>query len=372
MRKNHFLLIASLFLWSGSSPAQTLLEKLSADISDGRLDAFSRIEAACIISGADNPDSLSAMIHWYNAILSDISDKNIIRFERLPSAESLFLYFHTTWLRQYKEKSTTLLDIKNRREFNCVSATVLYNLTCDEFGLNTDAFETPTHVYTIFSNFSEQVMVENTTSMGFNIIKNLSNYSRYLAQYYPEQERLKIGLHRLYAYENSNGRRIDNTELLGLMCYNLAIFNAEQRRYDKAYNYMKIAQCFNEDSRSNRKFELSLYYRWGEALFKQRHFDQAFEVLADAFYRYPDNSDFRNNCHTSFLKALGELWAQKDWANARSIILEMSELNILTDAGLASQQRALTDWMDYLPQANRPEEKSQAMDLYKTFYGESK
>jgi len=42
-------------------------------------------------------------------------------------------------------------------------------------------------------------------------------------QYYAENEALKIGLDRIYAHENANGRKITNTELLGLIAYNLAI-----------------------------------------------------------------------------------------------------------------------------------------------------
>lgn len=360
--------VASFFVSNLSG--QTLLDKLYDDIYDGQLDDHTRIEAAFIISGADTPTKLRDAKDWYQKILADIRQKNIIKFDRIPSAESLFLYFHTTWLKDYKEKATTLLDIKDRKEFNCVSATVLYNLTCDEVGLTTEAFETPTHVYTIFSYFGDQVMVENTTSMGFNIMKNLANYSRYLAQYYPEEERLKIGLHRLYAYENSKGRKINNTELLGLVCYNLGIFNSEQKNYQKAYEFVELAQYFNEDSRSNRKFEISLYYRWGEQLFNQQDFYQAFEVLADAYYRYPDNADFRRNCHTVYLRALDSLWRKKDWERVHSIILEMNDLDILTQKGSIFQQRTLSNWIRFLIKENRKTDATEAMDLYKSYYGE--
>lgn len=370
MLKYRLILIFVASLFVANLSGQTLLDKLYDDIYDGQLDDHTRIEAALIISGADTPAKLREAKNWYQKILTDIQQKNIIKFDRIPSAESLFLYFHTTWLKDYKEKATTLLDIKDRKEFNCVSATVLYNLTCDEVGLTTEAFETPTHVYTIFSDFGEQVMVENTTSMGFNIMKNLANYSRYLAQYYPEQEQLKIGLHRLYAYENSKGRKINNTELLGLICYNLSIFNAEVKSYQKAYEFVGLAQYFNEDSRSNRKFEISLYYRWGEQLFNKQDYYQAFEVLADAYYRYPDNADFRKNCHTVYLRALQDLWQQKDWARVRSIIQEMNELEILSEKGADFQQRALSDWIRFLMRENRKTDAAEAMDMYKFYYGE--
>ena len=243
------------FIFPGFVFCQTLSQKLINDIEDGQLDNFSSIEAALIISGADNKSRLRQGLYWFNNLIKDIEEKNLIGFDKIPSAEKLFIYFHTTWLKEYKKKATTLFDILERKEYNCVAATVLYNLTCDELGLTTHAFETPTHVYTIFDNIAERVMVENTTSMGFNIMKNLNSYSKYLLQYYPQKQALKIGLDRLYYYENSRGREINNTELLGLICYNLSLFNTEKKNYEKAYHYVELAQLFNQDSRSNIKFE---------------------------------------------------------------------------------------------------------------------
>lgn len=348
--------------------SQILSGRLAQDISDGELNDFSRIEAAFIISGADSSVRLQQGLTWFNNLVQDIQAKNLVGFYRIPSAEKLFLYLHTTWLKDYQLKATTLFDILERKEYNCVSATVLYNLLCDEAGLSTEAFETPTHVYSIFTNVTQQVMVENTTSMGFNIIKNLQRYSQYLLQYYPQNEALKIGLDQLYAYENANGRRIGNTELLGLICYNLAIFNSKEKKFEKAYDYVELAQLFNADSRSNRKFEISLYYRWGGELFKAKKFYDAFEVTADAYYRYPDNDDFKKNCQNAFINALKQLWIDKDWEKTESVIAEMNDLNILTDRESAIQKNVLNDWINFLAFQQRKEEGARAIALYKNLY----
>ena len=160
---------------------QSLYSRLYNDIEDGRLDEFSLAEAACIISGQTTKDSLQVYIKWYQNIVKGIESLGFVDpFDKPGSAEKLFYYLHTHFLKEYQEKATTFVEIKNQRHYNCVSGTVLYNLICDELGLNTEAFETPTHVYTIFSNFSKNVVVENTSSMGFNITKNLKSYSKTL------------------------------------------------------------------------------------------------------------------------------------------------------------------------------------------------
>ncbi|MBC8180594.1 hypothetical protein H8E88_05665 [candidate division KSB1 bacterium] len=354
-------------LLTNSAFTQTLPQKLITDIEDGQLDNFSLIEAAFIISGAGNTSRLNQGVSWFYDLIEDINEKTLVGFEKTPSAERLFMYFHTTWLKEYKKKATTLFDILERKEYNCVAATVLYNLTCDELGLTTHAFETPTHVYTIFSNFSEMVMVENTTSRGFNIMKNLKNYSKYLLRYYPQNQALKIGLDRIYYYENSKGREITNTELLGLICYNLSLFNTENKNYEKAYQYVELAQLFNQDSRSNIKFEKQLYYRWAQQLFEQKKFYQAFEVTADAYYRYPDNSDFKNNCKFAFTNALLHLWKSKDWNKTEQIILEMDDLAIRSNRESVFQKKILSDWIKFLSAQKRTEETQRAVELFNMF-----
>lgn len=359
-----FILSLSLIMDLFSQP---LSQRLKDDLSDGQLNNFSRVEAAFIVSGADSVDRLEQGISWFEELLSEIRSKNLIGFDRIPSAEKLFIFLHTTWLKNYQLQATTLFDIMEHRAFNCVSATVLYNLLCDELGLSTEAFETPTHVYTIFSNVGQRVMVENTTSMGFNIINNLQRYSQYLLQYYPQNEALKIGLDRLYAYENAHGRPINNTELLGLICYNRAVFQAEQKNYQQAYEMVKLAQLLNSDSRSNQRFEISLYYRWGNQLFQAKKFHDAFAVMADAFVRYPDNDDFKHNCQIAFIHGLNELWQAKEWEKTQGIIERMNELNIMSHRERSSQELVLNKWMNYFATQMLDTELLQAKELLEKY-----
>ncbi len=344
--------------------ADELRTLLLNDLDDGHLTLYTPVEAAFIISGANSHDSLRTAIQWYNSLLNDIQQKRMIdTFNKEASAQKLFLYLHSLWLKTYKREATTLLDIKNRREYNCVAATILYNYLCDDLGLSTMAFETPTHVYTIFTNFSREVMVENTSPLGFNIIKNLHAYSRYMAQYYPKNEMYKIGLDRLYSYENSRGRKIDNIELLGLICYNQAIFSADKQNYQQAYEFVLMAQQFNKDSRSNLRFEINLYYRWGKQLFDSLRFYDAFEVFADAYYRYPDNSDFRKNCQIAFNRTLETSWRGKDWATVRTVMEEIFDLGILQGHHWQFAEHHLLQWAHYFINMKNKEKGGQAIVL---------
>ncbi|NOZ60063.1 MAG: hypothetical protein GXO74_00125 [Calditrichaeota bacterium] len=366
MRKKitRLFVVALLLAAPAILPAKSdLLQKLKKDIRNGELRKFSPIEAAFILSGADTREKMNDGIRWYDSLLVDIREKNLIQFDRRASAERLFMYFHSLVLKKYRERATTLFDIKEKGDYNCVSATVLFNLTCDELGLSTSAFETPTHVYTIFTNVTERLMVENTSSMGFNIMKNLQQYSRYLARFYPKNEALKIGLDRLYFYENSRGREISNIELLGLICYNEAVMHAERQQFDRAYQFVQLAQLFNSDSRSNEKFEINLYYRWGRKLFEKRDYAQAFEVMADAAYRYPDNENFVKNCRTVFARSLEQLWREKKWRKTFEIIGEFDELKIGTGNEIYMKNHILDQWIRYWEKQNDKLRTNQARQL---------
>ncbi|MDZ7262361.1 MAG: hypothetical protein ONB05_09695 [candidate division KSB1 bacterium] len=359
-RRCFFLLIwllgsHSLLAQSGSD----LETKLWADMEDYRLDNFSHIEAAFILSGATHPDSLNFYLSWYQQLLTTIKGFNFNPFDRVGSAAKVFSYLHGTWLLTYQEKATTLLNVVQQKEYNCVAGTILYNLVCQDLGWPTEAFETPTHTYTIFPNFTERVMVENTTPMGFDIMKNLKEYSRYLLKFYPEKQALKIGLDRIYAYENSKGRPIDNTELLGLLAYNRAYFAMKANDYQTAYDFVLLAQKFNKDSRSNVQFEIDLYFRWGNKLFEEGKFYDAFEVYADACYRYPDIKEFIHNCKAAFFNALQNNWQSKDWKVTQQITSEILDLEILERKDLIPLQQILQNWASYFYQIRKWEEARQ-------------
>jgi len=325
---------------------------LEEDIADGYLDTYTKIEAAFILSGITDPDSLKAHIEWYQRLLTKIKTFAFDLNDPLESAQTVFMYLHSEWLKTYALESTTLADIVRDKEYNCVSATILYNILCEDLNWSCEAFETPTHVYTILNNFRQKVMIENTSNMGFDIMKNLKAYSNYLAQYYPNNEVLRIGLDRLYLYENSKGRVISNSELLGLLAYNRAYLARKMGAYESAYEYVLLAQQFNRDSRSNVNFEIGLYYTWGNHLYKSHDYPEAFAVFADGYYRYPENKDFLNNTFSAFYKSLQANWRKKSWASSRALVEEMSILNILKEEDYTNIRQLLFNWQNYFKQKN--------------------
>ena len=351
--RNRLLKYSCIFLLVGTgspmmagmiSPLTPLEIRLQKDIEDTRLDDFTKIEAAFILSGVYRPDSLQHYIRWYHNLVEKIRGFPFDKFDQAAAAGQVFSYLHTSWLKTYQRESTDLLSIVHKKEYNCVAATILYNLICEDLGWRTEAFETPTHVYTLFSNFTQQITVENTSPMGFNIMRNLHEYSKHLAQYYPEKEIYRIGLDRLYAYENSKGRVINNTELLGLLAYNRAIFARKKEAFAVAYERVLLAQSFNVDSRSNINFEKSLYFAWGKKLYDQKRYPDAFTVFADAVYRYPDMPEFVQNTRASFFQSLNIFRKDLDWPDTMRLIDEIGILDVLDEQDRERLHHMFKQW----------------------------
>ena len=353
-------LILILFLAHGvRADRKTLVE----DIEDGYLDDYTKIEAAFILSGVTNSDSMKTYLNWYNELLTKIKSFSFDIDDRVGSARNVFMYLHSEWLKTYATGSTTLIDIVHKKEYNCVSATILYNIICEDLDWSCSAFETPSHVYTIFNDFTQNLMVENTSSMGFNILKNLKSYSKYLAQYYPQNEVLRIGLDKLYYYENSRGRLINNTELLGLLAYNRAYLAKKNNDYKASYEYVLLAQEFNRDSRSNVNFEIGLYYSWGSQLFSNNDYISAFSVFADGYYRYPDNEDFLKNTIASFFRSLQYCWQAKEWPESARLMAEINDLDILEERDYQALRQYLVNWEHYF-KINKDQKSSEQVSRY--------
>ena len=342
---------------------------LEEDIADGYLEEYTKIEAAFILSGVTDPDSLPHYLSWYEQLLNKIKSFSFDVDDEVGSARTVFMYLHAEWLKTYARESTTLIDIVRNKEYNCVAATILFNIISEDLNWSCEAFETPTHVYTIFTNFRHRLIVENTSSMGFDMMKNLKTYSKYLAQYYPQSEVLRIGLDKLYYHENSNGRVITNTELLGLLAYNRAYLARKNNDYGTSYEYVLLAQLFNRDSRSNVNFEIGLYYAWGKQLYSKRKYMDAFAVFADGYYRYPDNDDFLNNTLATFFKSIQQNWQKKNWPENDRLIQEMIDLDILKKQDKQAIINYLNNWEIYFTDKKDQQSLNQVRQYLELFGG---
>lgn len=123
-------------------------KQLLDDLSDGRLDSRSLLEAALIVGGHEAP-RIAALQNAFAASCQRCRAQNPrLEHEPYPTRISqLFTYLLDHHL--YGEYTPDLCDVGatlTRGEFNCLTATILFRALCHEFDIPVQAAWEPSHV----------------------------------------------------------------------------------------------------------------------------------------------------------------------------------------------------------------------------------
>lgn len=193
------------------SPKEWLLLK---DVADSQLDKFSLFEASLVVSGYDSKE-----IAKYRKQLN----ASIVRCRgKLPSGgphggrkrtlKAIFAHVARDFL--YGEYRADLFDVgKTLREgeFNCLTATVLFQTFCKAYGIDSRVLWEPSHVqcWCPVSNSSGYI-VETTASSPNNAISPLT------------------------ATTELESRELSNTEFVGKIFYNRGVRALMTDRYPEA------------------------------------------------------------------------------------------------------------------------------------------
>ena len=142
-------------------------------------------------------------------------------------------------LARYDPRATTLRDILERRAFNCVSASVVYNLIAHRLSLPVAAQLLPTHARSMLSLEREgrlvTVVVETTSAQGFDpdpeqqasILASVSN----------------VGDGRGRALVSEQGAIVDTNVLIGTIYVNRASIAQEGGRLERAEQLFALGQA---------------------------------------------------------------------------------------------------------------------------------
>lgn len=161
------LSVAGCAAWSGgeSSSHGDLAGELPAketDLTDGAL----------VASGFESPASLRSARARFESLVSPIVEHLRRVADPRERAQQLLGLLHQKGglLGEYDARATTLAEILDRRRYNCVSASVVYNILAERLALEVEAQLLPTHARTILAIPGEKrlIIIETTSPEGFN------------------------------------------------------------------------------------------------------------------------------------------------------------------------------------------------------------
>jgi hypothetical protein len=211
---------------SGPGGASPLERALFEDVADRQLSKFTLLDAALIVSGVRDQDELESARARLRKRLDPIL-KSLDPNSRRNAAKALLATLHTglgkqsPLLKTYQAHATTLLDVAESGQFNCVSATVLYLIAAKEAGIDVRAVLLPSHARASVVIDNKHLVVETTSRAGFDASAETSREVQ--RRFRPVHEGEAVEL-----YADEHGTEVDDVALLGVVYTNLSVAAKER------------------------------------------------------------------------------------------------------------------------------------------------
>jgi tetratricopeptide (TPR) repeat protein len=183
----------------------------------------------------------------FYAHLDKMSLENVKKNEK--KVKLVYDNIHKAFLNKYELKNR-FEDIFYNGYFNCVSASALYGLAFDHFGIPFSIKEEPTHVYLIAYPDTERIIVETTSPVnGFSIIdpQFKHNFVKVLKdqKLISAQEYTAGNVDALFDKFYFGGQEnITLPQLVGIQYFNDGLYQLEQEKHLEAISQMEKAYLF--------------------------------------------------------------------------------------------------------------------------------
>jgi tetratricopeptide (TPR) repeat protein len=145
-------------------------DQLPAPVVDiGELDLP---ELALVVSGFEgHRDIRVARARFEKAVQTIVEDASLAP-DPETRARTLLALLHRRLLTSYDARATTLAELLDKGKFNCLSASIIYNLLAERLGLGTAGQLLPTHARSIVripkGDGEASIVVETTSPRGFD------------------------------------------------------------------------------------------------------------------------------------------------------------------------------------------------------------
>jgi hypothetical protein len=181
--------------------------------------------------------------HFYNFLNELKGDK---KFAKKPAKQIKFIFkaIHDEYFRLYRD-NPTFIEIFTAGYFNCITASVLYGLAFEYYGIPYEIFLSPTHVYLMAYPEKGGFIVETTNPMKgaqlnvsyrdkSNAVQNLINMKLVL-----KEEVNQKGLETVFNDHYLAQEKPDLTQLVGSLYFNKALEESLKFRLHNSYELFK-------------------------------------------------------------------------------------------------------------------------------------
>ncbi|MEO1334462.1 MAG: hypothetical protein AAFV29_02420 [Myxococcota bacterium] len=247
-------------------------------------------------------------------------------------------------LGRYDTRATTLRDILERRAYNCVSASVLYNLLAHRLSLPVAAQLLPTHARSLLSLERDgrlvSVVVETTSPHGFD--PDPEQQATILASVTPVSDQAGRSL------VSEQGAIVDTSVLIGTIFVNRASVAQEAGQLERAARLFEMGQRLAPEPSMQRVLIdqraalMSQLAADDMTVGGQRRFERAWKSLKAAVRLSPSNPEIAQAIQQN-IRALGDRWIARnvEREDARGVMRVMRRLSrLMSDADERGALRA--------------------------------
>ncbi len=189
----------------------------------------------------------------WNILYADLKEKRLKTKKDYNFIRYLFQKSHKTLFRNYEQHST-FNAMLSEGNFDCVSGSAALGILLNEFGFDYDIIETDYHVFIMVSLDGKNIILESTLPVG-GMISSTSEVQAYLDSYKPKENaklaslNTRIGNSEIDISDNSIFRKVNLTQLAGLLYYNDAILDFNSQKYLRASRQLQKAYALYRSDR---------------------------------------------------------------------------------------------------------------------------
>ena len=303
------------------SPPANWRQAVFQDLTDGSLEQVDLLTAAIVIGGTESNEEITQLRSFYeqeSRTMRAQAEGDTLR------VEDVFRQMHERFLTgQYDADCSQMSATLTAGRFNCVTATILFQCLCRDFGIDATAIGIPGHVRSRVVA-GRKLDVETTYPRWFDLdsaadrpplseptARTLNDVQLLAKIYYNDGVRLlQQGNHDAAvtplqrAWELDRGDNAARQNVLAALI-NGALARAEHCDYAGAAERLQQAERVDPQFEPLRKNELHVYQKWAIALCDRRHYAEALQILESQYEQHPEEELFKQGRFV-----IARLWAQ--------------------------------------------------------------
>ncbi|QDU93354.1 hypothetical protein [Lignipirellula cremea] len=279
------LLVSCMTTFLPAASGEPLEALLRADLLDGRLDDLTLLEAALIAGGIDDTRALNHHVEAFARVEAALRRELPDTASPQERAEIVFRFLHTNVLTGPYARDCMQVERSLRgEEYNCVTATILYQSLAAAADLPTIAVSTPGHV---FCRIPGDRDIETTCPDWFDRTESVSPLS-------------------------SRARRdLNAAQLLAKVYYNRSVLLLGRGKFSPATRYLSLSISLDPHDADALENQCAAYNNWALECAAAGQYAKACSLLEQGRRINPYYEHFaRNERHIRLL------WTQAEGASA--------------------------------------------------------